>query len=66
MFEHFFDANSPFMGLVNWHWPMPLLRGPRAARIGAALVYLAYFRKKKVKQAPSPKENRMVTSVVFC
>jgi hypothetical protein len=24
MFEHFFDANSPFAGLVNCHWPMPL------------------------------------------
>jgi hypothetical protein len=24
MFEHFFDANSPFAGLVKCHWPMPL------------------------------------------
>jgi hypothetical protein len=24
MFEHFFAANSPFAGLVNCHWPMPL------------------------------------------
>jgi hypothetical protein len=24
MFEHFFDANLPFAGLVNCHWPMPL------------------------------------------
>ena len=24
MFEHFFDANSPFAGLVYCHWPMPL------------------------------------------
>jgi hypothetical protein len=23
-FEHFFDANSPFAGLVYCHWPMPL------------------------------------------
>jgi hypothetical protein len=23
MFEHFFDANLPFAGLVNCHWPMP-------------------------------------------
>jgi hypothetical protein len=24
MFEHFFDANLPFAGLVNCHWPMPM------------------------------------------
>ncbi len=24
MFEHFFDANSPFAGLVYCRWPMPL------------------------------------------
>jgi hypothetical protein len=25
MFEHFFDANLPFAGLVYCHLPMPLL-----------------------------------------
>jgi hypothetical protein len=24
MFEHFFDANLPFAGLVDCHWSMPL------------------------------------------
>ena len=40
MFEHCFDANSPFAGLVNCHWTMPLCTGlPPLVRFGKRAVF---------------------------
>jgi hypothetical protein len=42
MFEHFFDANLPFAGLVNCHWSMPLHGLAPVVRFGKRAVLVSY------------------------